>query len=90
MAILNVLDGDERTEVRGHPGVGVIYLGDGLDRVISGLPKGFNISTLFAGDVLHVRSGNGESVRELLYRENEITEFIFSSRYRERSLERKY
>lgn len=81
MAVLHILDGDERTEVRGHPRVGAVYEGGRLDRIINGLGENnFNVSVLFAGDVLHVRSGGGGPIRELLRREEEMVSDIFSSK----------
>jgi hypothetical protein len=67
MAILHIMDGQERTEVRGHPAIGTVYEGSRLDRVLDGLGAArFNLSTLYAEQVLHVKSARGEPVRELL------------------------
>ena len=80
-AVLHILDGNERTEVRGHPLVGTVYEGGRLDRLIDGLGKNnFNVSVLFAGDVLHVRSGGGGPIRELLRREEEMVSDISTSK----------
>ena len=75
MAVLHILDGGERTEVRGHPAIGTFYEGGRLDRILAGLKdNNFNVSTLFAEDVLHVRSGGGEPIRELLRTEEELVQ----------------
>lgn len=66
-AVLHIVDGGQRTEVRGHPAVGTYYEGSRLDRVLNGIrDANFNLSTLYAEDVLHVRAGHGEPIRELL------------------------
>jgi len=54
VATLVVRSGDQKIEVRGQPGVGAVYEGGSLDRVIDAIPRRANISTLFAGETLHI------------------------------------
>lgn len=80
MAILHIVDGGERTEVRGHPGVGTVYEGSRLDRALDTVrDANFNLSVLHAQDILHIRSGAGGPIREFLKREEEIVEAMFAS-----------
>jgi len=74
-AVLTVIDGGERTEVRGNPLVGTTYEGDTLDRLLAALP-GPQVSVLHSGAVLHLRSEDAVVVRDFLKREDELRRLI--------------
>jgi hypothetical protein len=82
VAVLHIVDGSEHTEVRGHPAVGSKYEGSRLDRVLNGIREAnFNLSVLYAEDILHIRSGCGEPIRKLLRIEEEYVRRISNSTY---------
>ena len=80
MAVLHVWDRGHRTEVRGHPGVGTVYMGDRLDRVLAALPRRVNVSLLFADQVATCWGDDKEIVREALRREDEMTAALLASK----------
>ena len=71
-------------EVRGNPGVGSYYAGDTLDRLIGSLNRIVNVSALFAGDTVHLRSDWASEVRTFLTNENRLRGLIFSCPFRSR------
>jgi len=78
MATLVVMEGNgERLEVRGNPGTGSYYAGDTLDRLIGSLNRMINVSSLFAGDTVHLRSDSAKEVRAFLTNENRLHELLF-------------
>lgn len=78
MSVLTVVDGGERTEVRGHPLVGTRYEGDTLDRLLKSL-SGPQTSVLHSGDDLHMRSDDAKGVRAFLREEDRLRNLLRTS-----------
>ena len=79
MAVLTIVDGGERVEVRGNPAVGSKYIGDMLDRIVAAIPRTVNISELFADEVVHVRPDNARIIRGQLAEEDRLQALMLGS-----------
>ena len=69
----------ERHEVRGHSGVGTVFQGGPLDRVIAALPPRVNVSELFADQKCGVAREWSDAVIDALEWEEEIVRRMSSS-----------
>ena len=68
MAVLTIRSSGQRIEVRGQPGVGSDYQNGFLDQVIDAIPRRANISSLYAGETLHLHPDLADPIIDALER----------------------